>query len=81
MKCKNSHGQLCAIFAIVILLNVPASLFATTYTAVLSGDWTSALTWGGTAPPTTISGEDQIIIAANVTVNMDTHVELSLIHI
>ncbi|RMG87222.1 MAG: T9SS C-terminal target domain-containing protein, partial [Bacteroidetes bacterium] len=59
------------------LFSLPISLFSTTYTAVLSGDWTSAVTWGGMAPPTTISDDDLVIISANVTVNMDTDVELN----
>ncbi len=60
-----------------LLFSLPISLFSTTYTAVLSGDWTSAVTWGGSAPPATISGDDQIIITANVTVNLNTNVEVN----
>ncbi len=64
------------IFVFLFLLT-PFCLSATTYTAVVSGNWNSALTWGGNMPGNTISGEDQIIIGAGVQVNMNVDVELN----
>lgn len=77
MTNKNYSQGIASFLMLIGLFLLPNSLFATTYTAILSGDWTSALTWGGSVPPTTISEDDQIVISANVTVNMDTDVELN----
>lgn len=43
------------------------------FTAVTSGAWSSAATWGGTAPGPNVSGND-IIIPAGITVNLDMDV-------
>jgi hypothetical protein len=44
------------------------------YTAVASGNWSSAATWtGGLAPGSTVSGQD-IIIPVGITVNLDMNV-------
>lgn len=47
---------------------------AATYTAVASGNWSDAATWGGTAPGSTVSN-DNIIIPAGFTVTLDNEVE------
>lgn len=46
---------------------------ANAFTAVTSGAWSSAATWGGTAPGPNVSGND-IIIPAGITVNLDMDV-------
>ncbi len=48
---------------------------AATFTAIASGNWSSAATWGGTAPSNIISIDD-IIIPAGVTVTLDQDVEI-----
>jgi len=50
---------------------------ATTYTAVASGNWTSALTWGGTAPPTNLTSADQVNIGIGMDVTMDQNITLN----
>ncbi|HTB31283.1 MAG TPA: T9SS type A sorting domain-containing protein [Bacteroidia bacterium] len=50
---------------------------ATTYTAVASGNWTSSVTWGGSAPPTNLSSADQVIIGVGMNVTMDQNVTLN----
>ncbi len=50
---------------------------ATVYTAVASGNWSLSATWGGTAPPFTLSSSDQVIIPLTFTVNMDKNVTLN----
>lgn len=48
---------------------------AANFTAIASGNWSSSLTWGGTAPSFTNSG-DNIIIPATITVTMDNNVTM-----
>jgi hypothetical protein len=43
------------------------------FTAVTSGDWTNAATWGGVAPGANVTGQD-IIIPNGITVTMDIDV-------
>lgn len=47
---------------------------AATFTALTSGNWSSAATWGGTAPSSIISIDD-IVIPAGITVTLDQNVE------
>lgn len=49
---------------------------AASFTAVISGNWSSSATWGGTAPSFNIIS-DQIIIPSGVTVTMDGDVTIS----
>jgi pectate lyase len=57
-----------AIFAIML----SSTANATSYTASVSGAFSSTATWGGgPVPPTTISGSDNISINPGVTVTMD----------
>jgi len=46
------------------------------FTAVTSGDWSSAATWGGIAPGSTVTNQD-IIIPSGITVNLDMDVTFS----
>jgi hypothetical protein len=50
---------------------------ATTYTAVVSGNWSSSLTWGGSVPPANLTSADQVIIGAGLNVTMDQNVTLN----
>lgn len=49
---------------------------ANAFTAVTSGAWSSAATWGGTAPGPNVSSND-IIIPSGITVNLDMDVTFS----
>lgn len=75
MKSYTSHFKTTVVLACMLLLGIAAN--ATTYTAVANGNWSSAATWGGTAPGTTISGPDVIVIPATFTVNLDQNVTLN----
>lgn len=60
---------------IVLSLTLVGSLFAfnadlNAFTAVTSGAWSNAATWGGVGPGSTVSNQD-IIIPAGITVDMD----------
>jgi hypothetical protein len=50
---------------------------ATDYTAIVSGNWSSTLTWGGTAPSFSTTGADNIIIPVGVTVTQDADVTIN----
>jgi hypothetical protein len=51
--------------------------FAATFTASVSGNYSSTATWlGGVVPPTTLV-TDQVIIPSGITVNMDNNVTLN----
>ncbi|HXB13475.1 MAG TPA: hypothetical protein VNZ45_15920, partial [Bacteroidia bacterium] len=63
------------LIANLLLINIYA--FGTTYTAVTSGNWSSALTWGGTRPPFTLGVTDQVNIGAGITVTMDSNANIS----
>jgi len=65
-----------SIFLLVFVL-LHATTFGATYTASTSGDWTSSATWaGGTAPSTTITG-DQVIIPSGITVNLGSNLTVN----
>ncbi len=49
---------------------------ASAFTAVTSGNWSSATTWGGVAPGSTVSNQD-ISIPSGITVTFDTDVNFS----
>lgn len=63
---------LCASFLLVREL-----ANGSTYTAVASGKWSSATTWGGTPPPFTLSSDIDITINAGITVTMDSDVTVN----
>jgi hypothetical protein len=51
---------------------------ATTYTATQSGNWSSALTWGGSGSPgNSIGGIDNVIIPSGINVSLDMDVTVS----
>jgi hypothetical protein len=61
-----------AIFAVLIAISTNVHAF----TAVISGPWSSATTWGGLAPGATVSNQD-IIIPTGITVDLDMDVTFS----
>ena len=64
-----------SIFASVLLTG---SIQATTYTATQSGNWSSALTWGGAGSPgNTVGTVDNVIIPAGMAVTMDMDVAVT----
>jgi hypothetical protein len=63
------------IFALVLFTG---SVQATTYTATQSGNWSSALTWGGAGSPgNTVGTIDNVVIPLGVTVTMDMDVAVN----
>src|SRR6185437_1709673 len=63
------------IFASVLLTG---SIQATTYTATQSGNWSSALTWGGAGSPgSTVGTVDNVIIPVGMAVTMDMDVAVT----
>ncbi|CAN5883122.1 hypothetical protein BH11BAC7_BH11BAC7_16790 [soil metagenome] len=56
---------------VAVLIAISTNMFA--YTAVTSGPWSSATTWGGLAPGATVSNQD-IIIPTGITVDLDIDV-------
>jgi hypothetical protein len=61
-----------AIVAVLIAISTNAHAF----TAVVSGAWSSATTWGGVGPGTTVSSQD-VIIPTGITVDLDVDVTFS----
>lgn len=64
------------VFIAGIALMCVSTANAATYTAVASGNWTSAATWGGTAPGNNLTF-DNIVIPAGFTVTLNTDVEFN----
>lgn len=60
----------------VIALGMMISGAANAFTAVTSGNWSSAATWGGVAPGPNVSNAD-IIIPAGISVTLDADVAFS----
>ena len=65
--------QLLNLKTIVVAVGILFSGAANAFTAVTSGNWSSAATWGGVAPGSTILNAD-IIIPAGITVTLDQNV-------
>ncbi len=74
---KKVQNPLKVVSLLAALLMVGNVAFGTTYTAVASGNWSSAATWGGSAPPFNITGADQVSVVAGITVTMDQNVTLN----
>ena len=72
IKNPAKTGMLMAAFMLVCTI-----VSATTYTAVLSGNWSASATWGGTAPPFVLGTSDQVIIPLTINVTMDQNVTLN----
>ncbi|MEX2590791.1 MAG: hypothetical protein WD334_11355, partial [Chitinophagales bacterium] len=67
-------GKIPMLFA--ALLFVSTSAMGATFTAVSSGSFSSAATWGGSAPPSTITA-DQVTIPSGITVDLDNDLMLN----
>lgn len=52
------------------LIMVSANLFAVTFTAIQNGNWSSAATWGGTAPSFNVLADD-VVIPSGINVTLD----------
>jgi len=74
---KTHFTRLLKNCSLVAALLVTGWTNAATYTAVTSGAWSSATTWGGVAPGTSIGTFDNVVINAGVTVTLDNDVEFS----
>lgn len=59
---------------IAVLIALSTNLHA--FTAVMSGAWSNAATWGGIGPGSTVSNQD-IIIPSGITVDLDVEVDFS----
>jgi hypothetical protein len=70
----NMKKNLLKTIVVAGLVAMSTNLFA--FTAVTSGAWTSATTWGGLAPGSTVSNQD-IIIPSGITVDLDVDVDFS----
>lgn len=73
----NSFRTILSIVVLTFLFTIPTNIFAGTFTAIASGDWSNSLTWGGASPGANITSEDVIIISAGVSVNLDVDVEIN----
>src|ERR1700757_1329680 len=63
------------LFASVLFAS---GIHATTYTATQSGNWSSALTWGGAGSPgNTIGTLDNVVIPTGITVSLDMDVTVN----
>ncbi|MDQ3111780.1 MAG: T9SS type A sorting domain-containing protein [Bacteroidota bacterium] len=62
--------------SVVIAVLIAISTNVHAFTAVVSGAWTSATTWGGIAPGAMVSNQD-IIIPTGITVDLDIDVTFS----
>lgn len=66
-----------ALLTAVLIFGTSLASMATSYTAVISGNWSSSLTWGGTAPGFNITGADNVVIPTGVTVTQDADVTMT----
>lgn len=67
----------CRRFGLLIIAILCTTLsYATTYTAVSSGNFSSSSTWGGVTPPSNIT-LDQVIIPSGINVMMDNNITLN----
>ena len=67
-----SNSFLVALILCISSINVNAQ-----FTAQGNGEWTNSATWGGSAPPATITGFTTISIPAAFTVTMDTNITVA----
>ncbi len=68
--------QLLNLKTMALALGMLISGSLSAFTAVTSGNWSSAATWGGSAPGSTVSNND-VIIPAGITVTLDQDVTFS----
>lgn len=73
MKKTSTLKTLCVAIAASFC---SAAMHAATITATVSGNWSSASTWSGGTPGSTVS-TDNIVIPAGITVTMDMSVQMT----
>lgn len=71
---KTSLLKKAAILVTMLLAFITEPIAA--FTAVMSGNWSSAATWGGIAPGATVTNQD-IIIPSSIIVNLDMDVSFA----
>ena len=54
------------LLTLILIVSTGLVTMAATYTATTSGNWSSAGTWGGTAPSFNITGADVVIIPLGI---------------
>jgi hypothetical protein len=59
------------LLTLILIVSTGLVTMAATYTATTSGNWSSAGTWGGTAPSFNITGADVVIIPLGIAVTLD----------
>lgn len=74
---KNLSFAKSAILTALLLVGSSYASMATTYTAAISGNWSSAITWAGSAPGFNITGADDVVIPAGVTVTLDNNLTVN----
>ena len=65
------------LMLVLLITGSSMASMAATYTAAVSGNWSSSLTWGGTAPAFGTVTADNIVIPAGVTVTQDADVTIN----
>ncbi len=73
---KRKFTQICFV---VMCMLFAGKNYAATITATVSGNWSSATTWSGGAAGATVSGLDNIVIPAGITVTLDMDVQVTSI--
>src|SRR5438034_11239704 len=63
-------------FTAIILVIANVSVSAATFTAAVSGNWSSSVTWGGSAPSFNIT-IDQVTIPVGINVTLDNNLTVS----
>jgi type IX secretion system substrate protein len=63
---------------LIVLSGATNQLFSqATYTAIRSGNWSSAITWDPSGKPSAICNNCTVTISAGLTIQLDAHVELT----
>lgn len=76
MKRTITRNRTMLLLTTAILL-ISAQLNAATYTAILSGSFSSTTTWsGGIVPPLQLQSGDDVIIPSGVTITLDQNLEV-----
>ncbi len=74
---KNIKNPVKAGLLIASFMLVCGMSSATIYTASATGNWSSAATWGGSAPPFTLPVGDIVVVPLTYTVTMDQNVAVN----
>ena len=74
---KNLQFARAALLTSLLVVGTSLSSIAATYTATTSGNWSSSVTWGGTAPGFNITSSDNVVIPVGVTVTLDNNLTVN----